>query len=816
MKTTVPVMTLLTLLTVVLGVLPALAQTESNEVEPKTFKTLVSPGNITFHPWYADRFRPLLNVEPQWETYSSRRALNDLWRRAPSRGEGDESRSAAEPPIKQRGGPDWTRVFRSAAPSVVFLVGPSGGFGTGFLVHEDGWVITNHHVARIATLDGDRNWKMNAYQGSIADHGGMTVDEKPRVATVYKWDAARDLALLKVEEDQEEYPALALETETTPASGLDVALIGHANNGLLWAIKPGHIASVGTIERSLPELVSRFNSVRSMSASATDPSMAQRIGEQLAESFKGWIGGKTLLIQSTAGTSPGDSGGPLLNVEGRLVGVAMGLRTGINVPTTASYYIHVNEVRNFMSAKPSFPLLELQSDFRSTSSVSLGILDMNADGRVDSMRGTDADGNVNLFACDFDQDTDVMSYVSEMPIQMPILAIHSVSASEILTTYRRGILVRNGRDGEAIWTRRLSDTISSSAVSTNGTLGLYGLGASSLVGVSLAEGTPLWQVDLGSQALSIAFLGDRDEAWVGTASGTTFVISGSGDVLGSIQLTQPVRAITSSPSGKHVAIGEFMGPVKMFETEGRALVWENTEVSAYQIRFVPDGSSIMTSPYDESTSLTLLSAETGRVDGQLELGGSPYAFEVSPDGTAVAALLFDQGMYVVHNIDDGQRLRSLSTAMIGGDVLAAMAARGAALPVEKFGFDSKRITSATGLGRVFVSEGEGADDTTSFMNSIEAPDMEKLVTKGFDAEFAWVVDSLSNSCYIMYDVDGDSRFDVIHVDDALDGSLDFVYVRNGEEFDRQTEAVDTGVFLDAAAVPAEWRQFYQQFLESNL
>ncbi len=136
------------------------------------------------------------------------------------------------------------------------------GVGSGFIIREDGYIVTNHHVAGAAT------------DLQVILHDGREFNAR-RVGTDWK----TDLSVLKI--DAKGLPALKF-------ADSDKVKVGH------WAIAIGAPYSLGYT------LTSGIVSQKGRS-----------VGLNLYEDY----------IQTDAAINPGNSGGPLLNIDGEVVGV---------------------------------------------------------------------------------------------------------------------------------------------------------------------------------------------------------------------------------------------------------------------------------------------------------------------------------------------------------------------------------------------------------------------------------------------------------------------------------------------------------------
>ncbi len=143
--------------------------------------------------------------------------------------------------------------------------------GSGFIVHEDGYIITNAHV-----IEGAKNIKV------------MLGDSHEFLATVVSADQSKDLAVLTIE-TQSKLPLIHPGRSNDLMIGETVIAIGNPY-GYSNTVTSGVVSAVG---RDI----------------------------EVSEGF--WLRG---LIQTDAPINPGNSGGPLLNVNGELIGITTAIR----------------------------------------------------------------------------------------------------------------------------------------------------------------------------------------------------------------------------------------------------------------------------------------------------------------------------------------------------------------------------------------------------------------------------------------------------------------------------------------------------------
>lgn len=164
--------------------------------------------------------------------------------------------------------PEWVGMLGEA----VVLVETPTGLGSGFLVHPHGFVVTNDHV-----IAGETRIDVVFFR---EDSGGLVRERYDNVRIVAT-SPEMDLALLKIDRedgDEEAFPYVVIGGAETIAAGDDVFAIGSP------------LGLERSVSRGIVSLKNRL------------------------------IEGK-LYIQTTAQISPGNSGGPLFNRFGEVVGV---------------------------------------------------------------------------------------------------------------------------------------------------------------------------------------------------------------------------------------------------------------------------------------------------------------------------------------------------------------------------------------------------------------------------------------------------------------------------------------------------------------
>ena len=167
-----------------------------------------------------------------------------------------------------------SELVRLAEPGVV-RIATNGGVGSGFVIAEDGYIITNNHV-----IQGSNGRPATSIQVTLND--GEVVR-----AVVVGADARADIAVLKIETGK--LKPLKLASLENVQVGDDVVAIGFALD----------------LKRGEGPAFSVTRGIISAKNRGIDESATQILGA----------------IQTDAAINHGNSGGPLLNLQGEVVGV---------------------------------------------------------------------------------------------------------------------------------------------------------------------------------------------------------------------------------------------------------------------------------------------------------------------------------------------------------------------------------------------------------------------------------------------------------------------------------------------------------------
>lgn len=252
-----------------------------------------------------------------------------------------DPRTAPKPPPSRGGSAPWAEVYKAKAPSVLCLL-TNSGIATGFML-EGGMVVTNHHVAVSAKQD-EKGVYVEAFRGTMGEWGGMTPLDKQLIKLyVVAKRSTIDLAILRLDLESEfieeflQLPPLRIRSKLDLVQPSEsVLFIGNAGASLLWALRSGDVQGMSELRDRASILESV---VHSNNTSLSD--------EDLKEILAGELG-KTLVIQSSAEAGKGDSGGPLIDEDGLVVGVCTRILSMDDRDTSRYYYIHYFELLDYL------------------------------------------------------------------------------------------------------------------------------------------------------------------------------------------------------------------------------------------------------------------------------------------------------------------------------------------------------------------------------------------------------------------------------------------------------------------------------------
>ena len=296
-----------------------------------------------------------------------------------------------------------TDAYRSAAPATVMIVSDRG-MGTGVVVDPRGYVLTNWHVVE----DGRKTDLLDTVSlafGDLSPTGRMSKQEKHYEASVVKRDATRDLALLKIKDPPPNLASVRL-ASSAPRVGEKVTAIGNAGIGFLWAQKSCSVASIGERQHDLAHFAALDCSMIDPSLGAAEASRQKAACEETKKKSDEFLLREVqgVAVETDCAITHGDSGGPLLNANGEVVGLNQSVQADL---TTVSFHVHVDEIRDFTSSFPVDPIPVLPDPYCDGGDVPT-LEDLDADGTPDTLVAVtrNAKGHVERMSLLVDLDED--------------------------------------------------------------------------------------------------------------------------------------------------------------------------------------------------------------------------------------------------------------------------------------------------------------------------------------------------------------------------------------------------------------------------
>ncbi len=294
-------------------------------------------------------------------------------------------------------------IAEQVKPSVVgvkVMTRTGAGIGTGFVIREDGYIATNHHV-----IDGALSVTVIFYDGS------------EKSAEIVGSDEMSDLAVLRTE--GEGYPAVEFGDSSALVGGEAVVAIG----------TPAGLELAGTVTDGIISAINRDVKIYD---------------------DEGVLSKRMTLIQTNANINPGNSGGPLINDRGRVIGITTMKLTG---SYTVSYEglgfaLPINGAAEILTS-----IIETGSAGESSFVTGRPVIGITG-GNVTRMSGYSADG---IVVATIDPDYPVASSglaVGDVIVEINGIRVRTVSELNAVTEDLRGgdvvtlTVNRSGREYE--------------------------------------------------------------------------------------------------------------------------------------------------------------------------------------------------------------------------------------------------------------------------------------------------------------------------------------------------------------------------------
>ncbi len=247
------------------------------------------------------------------------------------------------------------------------IVRSPNGWGSGAFISGDGWLLTNHHVvadaAQVAALTGSPAI-LDVITAGLVD--GRIKPQAPLHATIYRIDPVHDLTLLKLDSlppGRKQVPYFPLASQIR--EGEDCFVIGSQHGGPAWWVRSGNVSQLFDFPEDLSDVAAGVAS----SGANIDRNQAT-------------------VVVTDARVSPGDSGGPLLNAKGELMGLTFA--TSANQSGgSVGWHIALQHLRSFVASLPTqpegAPFDIWTAGLPHASMLEPALADGDHDGRVDSL-----------------------------------------------------------------------------------------------------------------------------------------------------------------------------------------------------------------------------------------------------------------------------------------------------------------------------------------------------------------------------------------------------------------------------------------------
>jgi len=214
----------------------------------------------------------------------------------------DAAPDSAQPVARAHAATDVSALYARVSPGVVSVetqMGSSGGSGSGFVLDDDGYILTNEHV-----VEGAESVRVRFAKGA------------PITARVVGADVSSDLALLKIDAAGRKLTPLKLGSTRNLKVGEPAIAIGSPYR-LQGTLTTGVISAVG-------------RPIEAPNNFTIDDA-----------------------VQTDAAINPGNSGGPLLNADGRVIGINAQIASSSGANDGVGFAIAIDTAKEILPALKS-------------------------------------------------------------------------------------------------------------------------------------------------------------------------------------------------------------------------------------------------------------------------------------------------------------------------------------------------------------------------------------------------------------------------------------------------------------------------------
>jgi len=231
-----------------------------------------------------------------------------------------------------------TAVAANAMPSVVTLSvaadGVGRGTGSGVVVSDDGYIVTNTHVVTLGGATADPVIRVTTSSGRVYD------------ATVVGTDPLLDLAVIKVEGASELVPIAFADSSDLNVGDITIAI--GAPLGFSGTVTSGIISALDRSIQVQSSAVPDTTSTDSDDGDSTNPFDNFRFNLPGVETTQSQGTIQLPVIQTDTAINPGNSGGALLDASGKLIGINVAIAGSTGGDIGVGFAIPSNTVQRIV------------------------------------------------------------------------------------------------------------------------------------------------------------------------------------------------------------------------------------------------------------------------------------------------------------------------------------------------------------------------------------------------------------------------------------------------------------------------------------
>lgn len=222
---------------------------------------------------------------------------------------------------------ETTAVATAALPSVVTIEvagSQEAGSGSGVIVSEDGYVLTNTHVVTLGGAVADPTIRVTTSDGRIYD------------ATVVGTDPIYDLAVIKLKDAKDLTPIEFADSsklnvgDTAVALGAPLGLANSVTTGIVSALNRSIQIASSALPDSSTEDAPEQQAPQDGQGGPFQFDIPGSGGQQTTDSIS------VAVIQTDAAINHGNSGGALVNSKGELIGINVAIASSGNSEDSGS------------------------------------------------------------------------------------------------------------------------------------------------------------------------------------------------------------------------------------------------------------------------------------------------------------------------------------------------------------------------------------------------------------------------------------------------------------------------------------------------